>query len=77
MEVRLDDVADLQVGFTGCIEIDVDVPPGIDDRRHPGRLVRDERTQVPEALDRELLETHEPRLHRGTGRSARSDQEPR
>jgi hypothetical protein len=56
--MRLDDVRDPDVELSGRREVDVDVPPRIDDRGHPGDIVGDERRQVPKPFDAELADLH-------------------
>ena len=70
VQVRLDDVRDPEAARARRVEIDVDVASRVDHRRHTGRLVRDERAEVAQALDHELLQPHRPRLHRGFGAPA-------
>ena len=65
VEVGLDDVGDPQAGGPGRVEVDVDVAPRIDDRRRAGRLIGDQRREMPEPLDPVLGDPHGPSLYRG------------
>src|SRR4029079_10502823 len=58
VQMGLDDVADPEVGFARGIEVGIDVPAWIDDRRQARRLVADERGQMAESLDPELADQH-------------------
>ena len=51
VEMGLDDVGDAQVVGAGGVQVDVDVAARVDDGGDAGRLVGDERRQVPETLD--------------------------
>ena len=73
VEVRLHDVADLQPRRASGLEIDVDITAWIDDHRDASRLIGDERAEMAQALDRELLQTHRLRLHRYTAGVPRAD----
>ena len=60
VEMGLDHVRDPEVLLTGGGEVDVDVSPGVDDRRGAARLVGDQGRQVAEPLDPELADQHRP-----------------
>ena len=58
VEVGLEDVADPQVRLASGIEVDVDVAPRVDDRRHAGLVVGDEGREMAEPLDPVLGDAH-------------------
>src|SRR5207253_5565834 len=62
VEVRLDDVGDPDVEIAGGREVDVDVPPRVDDRGDAGGLIGNERREMPEPFDAELADLHRRRL---------------
>ena len=66
VEVRLDDVADPDIGGACSVKVDVDVATRVDDRSQAGRLVGDQRREVAETIDDELAQEH-----RGERTSAR------
>ena len=64
VKMRLDDVGDAQVALPGRGQVHVDVPPGVDDRGDARIVVGEQRREVPQTVDDELLDPHRPSLHR-------------
>ena len=58
VEVRQEDVRDLQIVLGGEREVLIDVALGIDDRRDVRLLVADEVRRVRQAIEIELFENH-------------------
>ncbi len=66
VEVGLQHVADAQAPPRDLVEVDVDVTPGIDDRRLAAGLVDEQRAQVAQARQVELADLHRVSLRRAT-----------
>ena len=69
VEMRLDDVGDAQVALPGRGQVHVDVAPGVDHRGNARIVVGEQRRQVPQTVDDELLDPHRPSLHRADRRA--------
>ena len=63
VQMRFEDVRDAESTRARRVEVDVDVTSRVDHHGDASRLVGDQRAEVSEPLDDELLEAHRPRLH--------------
>jgi hypothetical protein len=63
VQVGLEDMGDAEVRVAGGVEVDIDVPPRIDDGGDASRLVRDQGREMSQPLDPELRQAHGRSLH--------------